>query len=76
MDRWKQKELKAMELGGNKLARDFYQQNGMLSAQQPDHKNPALQRYKNDLKLKANQALGIAAPVAAPVQEAPKEPVK
>ena len=54
MDRWKARELKAMELGGNKLAREFYEQNGMLSGGQPDHKNPALQRYKNDLKLKIN----------------------
>jgi len=30
MDRWKKKELKQMELGGNKLAREFYNKNGML----------------------------------------------
>jgi len=25
MDRWKARELKQMELGGNKLAREFYE---------------------------------------------------
>jgi hypothetical protein len=30
MDRWKAKELKCMELGGNKLAYAFYEKNGMV----------------------------------------------
>ena len=60
MDRWKAKELKQMEFGGNKKAREFYEKNGMLQqGQPPDHKNPALQRYKNEIKLKAEQACGI-----------------
>jgi hypothetical protein len=29
MDRWKAKELKSMELGGNKLASAYYVKNGM-----------------------------------------------
>lgn len=59
MDRWKARELKQMELGGNKPAREFYESNGMLTqGQPPDHKNPALSKYKNDLKMKADQAIG------------------
>jgi len=30
MDRWKAKELKTMELGGNMPAKQFYTENGML----------------------------------------------
>ena len=30
MDRWKAKELKSMELGGNKLAQAYYEKNGMM----------------------------------------------
>ena len=30
MDRWKMRELKQMEFGGNKNAKEFYQKNGML----------------------------------------------
>ena len=30
LDRWKAKELKQMELGGNKAARVFYEKNGMI----------------------------------------------
>ena len=38
----------------------------MLSqGQPPDHKNPTLTRYKNDLKLKAEKAVGIEQPVVA-----------
>ena len=49
-----------MEFGGNKNAKAFYEKNGMLPhGQRPDHKNPALTRYKNDLKLKAEKALGL-----------------
>ena len=57
MDRWKMRELKQMEFGGNKAAKAFYEKNGMLTVgQPPDHKNPALTRYKNDLKMKAEAA--------------------
>ncbi len=43
-----------MELGGNKLAREFYNKNGMLKqGEPPDHKNPALSKYKSDLKMKS-----------------------
>jgi ADP-ribosylation factor GTPase-activating protein 2/3 len=67
MDRWKLKELKNMENGGNKLAREFYDENGMMESGKPDHKNPSLQRYKNELKLKVDEALGVLAQ-AAPVK--------
>lgn len=30
MDRWKARELKQMEFGGNKLAKMYYEKNGML----------------------------------------------
>jgi ADP-ribosylation factor GTPase-activating protein 1 len=30
MDRWKARELKQMEFGGNKLAKIYYEKNGML----------------------------------------------
>ena len=72
MDRWKAHELKQMELGGNKAAKAFYEKNGMLpQGSPPDHKNPALARYKNDLKLRAAKAIGADQPVAAPTQPAP-----
>jgi gentisate 1,2-dioxygenase len=59
MDRWKARELKQMELGGNKLARAYYEKNNMLpSGSPPDHKNPALSKYKEDLKKRALKALG------------------
>lgn len=58
MDRWKARELKQMEFGGNKLAKAFYEKNGMLKdGQPPEHKNPALTRYKNELRLKAENSL-------------------
>jgi len=70
MDRWKARELKQMELGGNKLAKAFYDKNGMLpSGAPPDHKNPALSKYKDDLKRRANQAIGNT---IEPVVEAKK----
>lgn len=48
-----------MEFGGNKNAKAFYEKNGMLpKGQRPDHKNPALTRYKNELRLKAEKCLG------------------
>lgn len=41
------------------MAKAYYEKNGMLpQGGQPDHKNPALARYKNDLKLRAAKAVG------------------
>lgn len=69
MDRWKLRELKQMELGGNKAAKAFYEKNGMLQAgQPPEHTNPALTRYKNDLKLRAEKACGAIVQEQAPVK--------
>ena len=64
-----------MELGGNKPAKAFYEKNGMLPAgQAPDHLNPALSRYKNDLKLRAENALGVVQSTQAePVAKAEKK---
>jgi hypothetical protein len=31
-----------MELGGNKLAKEYYDKNGMMDSGKPDHTNPAL----------------------------------
>ena len=40
-----------MELGGNAKAKEFYKKNGMLKdGDPPDHKNPALTKYKLELK--------------------------
>jgi hypothetical protein len=40
MDRWKAKELKCMELGGNKNAAIYFEKNGMYSDGKPNHKAP------------------------------------
>lgn len=41
MDRWKAKELKCMELGGNKQAAAYYEKNGMTQPDgTPNHKAP------------------------------------
>ena len=58
MDRWRARELKQLELGGNRAAKAYYEKNGMLPpGQPPDHKNAALAGYKNELKLKAEKVL-------------------
>lgn len=57
MDRWKAKELKQMELGGNKNARAFYEENGMYKDGKPDHEAPLHSRYKLELAAKAEAAL-------------------
>lgn len=53
MDRWKTKELKQMELGGNKNARAFYEENGMFTDGKPDHEHALHSRYKMELAAKA-----------------------
>jgi hypothetical protein len=40
MDRWKIKEIKQMELGGNKAASAYYDKNGMYLDGKPNHKAP------------------------------------
>jgi hypothetical protein len=49
MDRWKIKELKRMELGGNKNATEYYQANGMMKDGRPDHEAAPHARYKMEL---------------------------
>ena len=46
MDRWKPKELKCMEIGGNKNAMTYYEKNGMIQDGNPNHKAPQLAKYK------------------------------
>ena len=57
MDRWKRKELKQMQLGGNKLAREFYEENGMIKDGTPDHEAPLHSRYKLELAARAEAAI-------------------
>lgn len=58
MDRWKAKELKSMELGGNKLASAYYEKNGMMLPDgTPNHKAPQLAKYKQDLAKKAENEI-------------------
>ena len=57
MDRWKKKELKQMEVGGNKNAQIFYEENGMFKDGKPDHEAPNHSRYKMDLSAKSEAIL-------------------
>jgi ADP-ribosylation factor GTPase-activating protein 2/3 len=73
MDKWKAKELKIMELGGNKKAHTFYAKNSMFSDGIPNHENPALAKYKMQLQKAALAELGVssAAPSATSAAPAP-----
>ena len=62
MDRWKKVELKRMELGGNKRALEYYEQNGMMRDGGPDHEAAPHARYKMDLAAAADAALKAEAP--------------
>lgn len=46
-----------MELGGNKNATIYFEKNGMMCEGKPNHKAPALTKYKQDLLHKAEQAV-------------------
>lgn len=54
MDRWKLKELFQMQLGGNKLAQEYYEQNGMFKDGKPDHEAAPHAKYKMELAAKAD----------------------
>lgn len=58
MDRWKLKELKQMELGGNKNAAVYFEKNGMYQDGKPNHKAPQLTKYKADLLKKVEIEIG------------------
>ena len=58
MDRWKLKELKQMELGGNKNAHIFFEKNGMYVDGKPNHKAAQLAKYKSDLLKKVEIEIG------------------
>ena len=47
-----------MELGGNKNALIFFEKNGMYVDGKPNHKAPALSKYKSDLLKKVEIELG------------------
>jgi len=49
MDKWKLKELKTMEVGGNKRAAEFYKKHNMFKGGNPDHEHPSLSAYKATL---------------------------
>lgn len=58
MDKWKAKELKMMELGGNKKAHAFYSKNNMYTDGVPNHTNPTLSKYKMQLSKQVLAELG------------------
>ena len=87
LDKWKRKELKAMELGGNKAARAYYEKNGMISDGRPNHQHKALARYKMELAKRVEAALkdelgeealgnGHPAPAASSSQTFQQEEIK
>lgn len=48
-----------MELGGNKTASTYFEKNNMMMPDgTPNHKAPALAKYKQDLLRKVEQAIG------------------
>jgi len=47
-----------MELGGNKNALIYFEKNGMYVDGKPNHKAPALSKYKSDLLKKVEIELG------------------
>ena len=57
MDKWKRKELKQMELGGNKNAQIYYESKNMYKDGKPDHEAPPHSVYKKELAAKAEQAV-------------------
>ena len=46
-----------MELGGNKNAQLFYEENQMFKDGKPDHEAPLHSRYKMELSAKAEAAI-------------------
>jgi len=57
MDRWKKKELKQMELGGNQNAQTFYEEYNMFKDGRPNHEAPMHSKYKMELSAKAEAAI-------------------
>jgi hypothetical protein len=48
-----------MELGGNKNASIYFEKNGMFVDNKPNHKAPALAKYKQDLLKKTEYAIAL-----------------
>ena len=57
MDKWKLKELKALELGGNKNAKAYYDAQGMFKEGRPDHEAAPHARYKMELGAEVEKAI-------------------
>ena len=67
MDNWTNAECKTMELGGNKLFKEFLKSNNMAK---PEYKSDSLVKYKRGLEEKVNKILGLnSKPVEEEVQE-------
>ena len=49
MDKWKLKEIKHMELGGNKRVRQYFEENGMSKDGGNDHEAAPHARWKMEL---------------------------
>jgi len=73
MDRWKRLELKNMELGGNKNARAYYEQNGMIKDGKPDHESAPHARWKQELRAKSEAAIKAEMPQVSDSQMVPKQ---
>ena len=49
MDKWKRRELKQMQLGGNKRAQEYYEAKNMYKDGKPDHEAAPHSTYKKEL---------------------------
>lgn len=60
MDKWKRKDLKQLEFGGNKKAREFYDKNGTYENGKPNHKAPEVNKWRADLAKEAEKSLNMS----------------
>ena len=57
MDKWKLKEVKAMEIGGNKRAHEYYAAQGMIKDGKQDHESAPHARYKMELSAEVEKLI-------------------
>jgi len=69
LDKWNRKQLKQMELGGNKVAKAYFEKHDLIQAGQHNYSLPMAQKYRAELAKRAEAALSDIIKNEAPVKE-------
>ncbi len=71
LDKWNRKQLKQMELGGNKAAKAYFEKHDLIQAGQHNYTLPLVVKYRVELAKRAESAIAQSIPEVTAAEPVP-----